>query len=249
MRILIADDHGLFAEGLQNLLQAGGYEVVGVAYDGLEALRLARELQPDLILMDVRMPNCNGLEATRLIKANLPEIQIVMLTTSAQEADLFEALKSGASGYLLKNLKPNVLFSYLEGLARGEAPLSRELSTRVLSEFVRQSNQLERDMQVLPAPESGSGAVIDSPGSDPSTGIAKGAATNQAEASQVELTARQLQILELIAEGLTYKEVGSTLHISENTVKYHMGEILKRLHLKNREQVVAYALRSGLFDW
>src|SRR5512136_1012207 len=126
MKILLADDHGLFVEGLQNLLQAGGYEVLGTAFDGLEAAQLARDLHPDLILMDIRMPNCNGLEATRMIQAELPEIRIVMLTTSAEEADLFEALKCGASGYLLKNLKPNVLFSYLQGLERGEAALSRE---------------------------------------------------------------------------------------------------------------------------
>ena len=244
MKILIADDHGLFAEGLQNLLQAGGYEVVGVAYDGLQALQLARELHPDLILMDIRMPNCNGIEATRLVKADLPEIQIVMLTTSAEEADLFEALKSGASGYLLKNLKPNVLFSYLEGLARGEAPLSRELSARVLEEFVRQSNNHEGKKLVLPASGTGSGVEADNPGNDPSPGVAKRAARSQAEKARVELTARQIQILEMVVDGLTYKEVGAALHVSENTVKYHMGEILKRLHLKNREQVVAYALRT-----
>ena len=143
MRILLADDHGLFVEGLQNLLQAGGYAVVGAAYDGLEALKLARALHPDLILMDIRMPNCDGLKATRLIKTELPEIQIVMLTTSAEDADLFEALKSGACGYLLKNLKPNELFDYLTGLERGEAPLSPELSARLLREFARQAAELD----------------------------------------------------------------------------------------------------------
>src|SRR5512136_2550862 len=143
LRILLADDHGLFVEGLQNLLQAGGYQVVGAASNGLEALQLARALHPDLILMDIRMPHCNGLEATRLIQAELPEIQIVMLTTSAEDADLFEALRSGASGYLLKNLKPNDLFDYLQGLARGEAPLSRELSARLLREFTRQAAALD----------------------------------------------------------------------------------------------------------
>jgi len=248
MRILIADDHSLFAEGLQNLLQAGGYKVAGVAYDGLEALRLARELHPDLILMDVRMPNCNGLEATRLIKADLPEIQIVMLTTSAEEADLFEALKSGASGYLLKNLKPNVLFSYLEGLARGEAPLSRELSARVLAEFVRQSIQLGGDRQAMSTSETGSGVETDSPHIGPSHGSIMGVTRSQSNKAEVELSQRQHQILEMIADGLSYKEVGAALHLSENTVKYHMGEILKRLQVKNREQVVAYALRTGLLN-
>src|SRR5512137_1704644 len=98
-RILLADDHGLFLEGLQNLLHAGGYQVVGAARDGLEALQLARTLHPDLILMDIRMPRCDGLSATRLIQAELPDIKIVMLTTSDDDADLFEAIKSGANGY------------------------------------------------------------------------------------------------------------------------------------------------------
>jgi len=218
MRVLLVDDHGLFLEGLQNLLRAGGYEVVGAAHDGLEALQLARELHPDVILMDVRMPDCDGLCATRLIQAELPEIKIVMLTTSGEDADLFEALKSGASGYLLKNLQPDELFDYLDGLARGEAPLSRQLSARVLHEFNRQAAALEE--------REAPGLRAASPGP--------------------ELTARQREILELVASGLTYKEVGAALCISESTVKYHMGQILERLHLKNREEVVAYALQSGL---
>ena len=228
MRILLADDHGLFVEGLHNLLRAGGYEVVGAAYDGLEALQLARSLRPDLILMDIRMPNCDGLEATRLIKAELPEIQIVMLTTAAADADLFEALKSGASGYLLKNLKPNELFSYLAGLERGEAPLSRELSAALLREFTRQASALEGYRTV------------------PAELTAQSEAASDVPPAGEELTARQRAVLEMIAEGLSYREVGAALHVSENTVKYHMGEILQRLHLKNRAQVVAYAVRTGL---
>jgi two-component system NarL family response regulator len=219
MRILLADDHGLFVEGLQNLLQAGGHQVVGTARDGLEALALARSLHPQVILMDVRMPRCDGLAATRLIQAEMPEIKIVVLTTSADSDDLFEALKSGASGYLLKDLEPNQLFDYLEGLSRGEAPLSPQVSTRVLREFARQASALDD--------------IADSPPADAS--------------SNPELTPRQLQVLEMVATGLTYKEVGTALSLSENTIKYHMGEILQRLHLRNREQVVAYAIRSGLF--
>jgi DNA-binding NarL/FixJ family response regulator len=238
LRILLADDHGLFVEGLQNLLLAGGYEVVGTASDGLEALQFARALHPQLILMDIRMPNCDGLEATRLIKAELPEIQIVMLTTSAEDADLFEALKNGASGYLLKNLKPNVLFAYLQGLARGEAPLSPELSARLLREFTRQAAELDEHMQ---SPD----------GSEPEGNQKSSESPHLIEdaidhSPEIELTPRQRQILERIAEGASYKEVGAALHVSENTVKYHMGEILQRLHVKNREQVVAYALRNRL---
>ena len=233
-RILIADDHGLFAEGLQNLLLAGGYQVVGIAYDGLEALRLARKLNPNLILMDVRMPNCTGLEATKLIKAEMPEVQIVILTTSQKDTDIFEALKSGVNGYLLKNLKPNVLFNYLAGLKRGEAPISRELSASVLNEFVRQAEQLEAHPGSSSPSEDDSEVDLDDPSQNPT------------QDADIELTPRQQQILEMIAEGYLYKEVGAALHISENTVKYHMGEIIQRLHVKNREQVIAYAIRSGL---
>ncbi len=219
MKILLVDDHGLFLEGLQNLLRAGGYHVVGTARNGLDALQAARALRPEVILMDIRMPVCDGLCATRLIQAELPEIKIVMLTTSAQDEDLFEALKSGASGYLLKNLEPNQLFSYLASLERGEAPLSPELSARLLREFARQANALDQ----------GAAAVL--------TGGGQHGA---------DLTARQHEILGLISNGLSYKEVGAALNLSENTIKYHMGDMLRRLHLKNREQVVAYALRTGL---
>jgi DNA-binding NarL/FixJ family response regulator len=225
MRILLVDDHGLFVEGLRNLLQAGGYEVVGAAYDGLHALQLARELQPDLILMDIRMPNLDGLMTTRLIKSENPNVQIIMLTTSAEDSDLFEALKSGASGYLLKNLKPNVLFNYLQGLDRGESPLSRELCTCLLREFSHQSAVLDGDKREISEPDF----ELQPP-----------------EAMPGEITARQFEILELVATGMTYKEVGAALDISENTVKYHMGEIINRLHVKNREQVVAFAVRTGL---
>ncbi|MGD8472551.1 MAG: response regulator transcription factor [Anaerolineae bacterium] len=218
MKILLVDDHGLFLEGLQNLLRAGGYQVVGAVSNGLEALELARSLGPDVILMDVRMPQCDGLTATRLIKAEMPDIKIVMLTTSADDADLFEAIKSGATGYLLKSLQRDELFDYLAGLSRGEAPLSRELSARLLREFAHQAEALDER------------ATAGQPGSAPNP----------------DLTPRQQEILALVADGLTYKEVGAALSLSENTIKYHMGEVLKRLHLRNREQVVAYAHRTGL---
>lgn len=228
MRILLADDHSLFAEGLQELLQARGYPVVGCASNGLEALQMTRELHPDVILMDVRMPVCDGLEATRLIKTEFPEISIVMLTASAEQDDLFEALKCGASGYLLKNLKPNVLVNYIAGVARGEAPLSRELSAFLLREFAQQANQLNKQRHISEDHKAkpDSAAPEDQP--------------------EIMLTPRQLEVLEMVASGLSYKEVGSALHLSENTVKYHMGGIVRCLHQKNREQVVAYAISTGL---
>lgn len=219
MRILLVDDHGLFLEGLQNLLRAGGHQVVGAARDGIEGVDLARKLRPDVVLMDIRMPNCDGIAATRLIHAELPAIKVVMLTTSDEDADLFEAIKCGASGYLLKNLEPNQLFDYLAGLERGEAPLSRELSARLLREFANQAVALEQQGRSPAAPPE----PID------------------------DLTPRQHEILMLVAQGLAYKEIGAQIGLSENTIKYHIGEILQRLHLKNRAQIIAYAVtRNGI---
>jgi len=211
MKVLLVDDQPLFLEGLQNLRAARGIEVVGTAADGLEALEKARALRPDVILMDVQMPRCNGLTATRLIKAEMPEVQIVMLTVSEEDEDLFEAIKSGASGYLLKSLDADDFFQLLSGLEQGEAPLSPGLAAKILEEFARHP----------PAGSETCGRIQ-------------------------ELTRRQTAVLTLVAQGLTYNEVGETLCISERTVKYHMGEIVKRLHLQNRAEVIAYAARMGL---
>jgi DNA-binding NarL/FixJ family response regulator len=214
MKILLVDDHPLFLEGIQNLLTARGIEVVGTASDGLEALAKARVLHPDVILMDIQMPHCNGLAATRMIKAELPEIKIVMLTVSEEDEDLFEAIKSGASGYLSKGLDAGKFFEFLSGVVRGEAPLSPGLTAKILAEFARQAN----------------GQMT---------------ASKEAEGTP-EMSPRQIEILTLVAQGLTYKEVGDTLCLTERTIKYHMGEILRQLHLKNRAQLIAYATRMGL---
>ncbi|MFQ5594604.1 MAG: response regulator transcription factor, partial [Anaerolineae bacterium] len=139
MKVLLVDDHPLVREGIASLLVARGMEVVGEAGDGLEALDKARLLQPDMILMDVRMPGLNGLEATRLIKTEMPEIKIVMLTVSDDDQDLFDAIRSGAEGYLLKSLGSAEFFNLLEGVDRGEAPISPIMAAKVLSEFTRQA--------------------------------------------------------------------------------------------------------------
>lgn len=217
VRVLLVDDHPLFLEGLQNLLSARGIQVVGTARDGFEALEKARSLAPELILMDIRMPNCDGLAATRLIKAEMPDTKIVILTTSSEEEDLFEAIKSGACGYLLKSLEAEPFINYLHGVMQGELAISRELASALLKEFTRQAVRIEGSPRSLGCGEGGT-----------------------------ELTPRQKQILELVAQGMTYKEVAHTLNLSEHTIKYHMGEILACLHLKNREQVVTYAIRTGL---
>jgi len=214
MKVLLVDDHPLFLEGIQNLLTARGIEVVGTAGDGLEALAKAHRLRPDVILMDVQMPRCDGLAATRMIKAELPEVKIVMLTVSEDDEDLFEAIRSGASGYLLKNLDAQMFFELLSRVEQSEAPLAPGLTTKILTEFARQAGG-----QTATSPEG---------------------------ADRHGLSPRQIEILTLVARGLTYKEVGAALHLSERTIKYHVGEMLKRLHLKNRAQLITYATRTGL---
>ncbi|MCL4489402.1 MAG: response regulator transcription factor [Chloroflexi bacterium] len=213
MNLLLADDHPLFVDGLRNLLGGRGLNVVGTARDGLEALEMARRLHPDVILMDINMPGCDGLAATRLIKAELPEIKIVMLTMSGNDDDVFEAIKSGACGYLLKTEDTEDFFSRLKELAEGEAPLSPGLAARILEQFGR---------EVSAAPQ------------------------HQDSTSSEPLTERELEVLTLVAQGLTYKAVAAKLYLTERTIKYHMGEIVARLQLRNRKQVVEYARRSGL---
>ncbi|MBM3135704.1 MAG: response regulator transcription factor, partial [Chloroflexi bacterium] len=136
LRILLVDDHVLFRKGVAALLAARpDMEVVGEAGDGLEALARARETLPDVILMDLSMPRCSGLEATQLIKQEMPHVHIVMLTVSDDDRDLFAAIKNGAEGYLLKNLELQQLFDLLEGVRRGEAALSGTLAAKILQEF------------------------------------------------------------------------------------------------------------------
>lgn len=223
MKVLLVDDHPLFLEGLQTLLVSRGIEVVGTAPDGLEALVQARALHPDVILMDIEMPRCDGLAATRLIKAEMPEVKIVMLTVSAEDEHLFEAIKSGAAGYLLKSLAAPKFFDLLADLERGEAPLAPGMAAKVLQEFSRLR---------------GSPVEVEEPRDQPGT-------EGDRPAALPGLTPRQVAVLTLVAQGATYKKVGETLCLSERTVKYHMGEILNRLHLEKRTEVIAYAVRMG----
>jgi len=225
MNVLLADDHRLLLEGLNNLLTAHGIRVVGMARDGLEAIALARTLEPDVILMDIRMPRCDGLEATRRIKAEMPGAKIVILTTSTEDQDLFEAVKSGAFGYLLKSMDADELVECLDQARQGVPPFSPGLATKLLGEFAR--------LSASPAGEAGA-VRSGSPGAKPSPGDSSA------------LTPRQREVLTLVAQGLAYKEVGARLGLSPRTVTYHMAEIMELLHLEHRAQVLAYAGRMGL---
>jgi DNA-binding NarL/FixJ family response regulator len=137
LRVLLADDHRLVREGLKGFLVGRGIEVIGEAGDGREALERARELRPDLVIMDLGMPRMDGLEATRLLKAELPSVTVVILTASEAEADLFESVKSGAQGHLLKSMDPAAMVEQIEAAGRGEPALTPQLAARILAEFSR----------------------------------------------------------------------------------------------------------------
>jgi DNA-binding NarL/FixJ family response regulator len=210
-RVLLADDHPLFRDGVAALLRARAFQVVGEAKDGLEALEQTRRLHPDLVLMDIHMPRLDGLAATRLISAELPTTRVIMLTVSDDDADLFEAIKSGAQGYVLKNTDTQTFFELLDGAVAGEAPISRRLAGKILQEFA-----LKLADEQGPTGPSG------------------------------ELSEREKEVLRRVAEGLTNRDIAAQMNLSENTIKYHLKNILQKLHLRNRAQAVAYAMNSGL---
>ncbi len=210
MRIILADDHALFRDGVASLLGAWGHEVVGQAADGPSAVVLAHELRPDLVFMDVAMPG-GGIEATRRIAAEEPATAIVMLTASEAMDDLFAAIKAGARGYLLKDLDAAELRAMLEGIERGEAAITPALAVRIIAELGR----------------PGYAATPEPRGPD-------------------SLTDREVDVLRLVVAGQRNKEIAATLGISENTVKFHLRNILDKLHAQSRAEAVARAVREGL---
>jgi two-component system nitrate/nitrite response regulator NarL len=211
MRILLVDDHLLFRKGLARLLDAQpDFEVVGEAADGLEAFEQTRLLRPDLVLMDIRMPHCDGLEATRRIKDQMPGVRVVMLTVSDDERDLVTAVRYGADGYLLKDLLPETLFERLRGLMAGEVPISRAMTGKLFRQLAQQNS---------PAMQPAASAV---------------------------LSARECEVLALVVQGYSNRQIGEELGITRNTVKNHLHSILARLGVRNRAQAAAYAVSHGL---
>ena len=210
MRIVIADDHTLFRDSLATLLQAQQHEVVGQASNGRQAIELAVRLKPDLVLMDLLMPELDGLEATRMLAARADAPKIVILTGTDDDDKLFEAIKSGAQGYLLKNLDADEFFSMLERIAVGEPGLTPAVARKLLREFARP---------------------------------ARSGAAHEPDA----LTEREREVLELLVQGVTTnRKLAKALAVSENTVKFHVRNILDKLHLNNRAQAVSFALRNKL---
>lgn len=213
VRLLLVDDHDLFRKGLASLLSRGKeFHVAGEARNGVEALSKARELKPDIVLMDIYMAGGGGLEATRRIREDVPSSKVVMLTVSEEDKNLFEAIKCGAQGYLLKKIELAELLEMLRGVSRGEAPISRATAAKILREFAAQS----RGDREKPAEE--------------------------------KLTPKEREVLDLLTKGLTNKEVGNRLGITENTVKNHLKSILDKLHVANRVQAAAVALEKKFRD-
>jgi DNA-binding NarL/FixJ family response regulator len=210
VRVLVVDDHAHAREAICDIISMDdAFEVVGVVSSGEEAIQFTEQWMPDLILMDIGMPQMDGLETTQRIKLRFPYVKIVMITVSDDMFHLLEALKMGAQGYLLKNLAPSTWLAYLHSIVNEETPLSRELAFQIL-----------KDVSLTTKKETGE-----------------------------SLTPREQEILSQVAKGLTNKEIGEALNISEHTVKNHLKNILQKLQVQNRVQLTRYALEQGLvFD-
>jgi len=215
IRVLLVDDHALFRRGLQATLDLeAGIVVVGECGDGREALERAAETLPDVILMDVRMPRHDGIRACSKIKEAVPSAKILMLTMSEDEADLYEAIKAGASGYLLKDLPIDEVASSVRAVHTGQSLISPTLASKLLTEFAA---MVKRGDSAQPVPNP-------------------------------RLTAREMEVLRLVARGLNNRDIARELFISENTVKNHVRNILEKLQLHSRMEAVVYAVRKKLLD-
>jgi two-component system nitrate/nitrite response regulator NarL len=214
IRILLVDDTALFRTAIAELIDGqDGLEVVGEAENGLEGVEKARALKPDVVVMDIEMPVMDGVQATRLIREQVPNVKVVMLTVSESDDHLLDAIRFGAHGYLLKNLRPAELYSLVRAVMRNETPLSPGIAKRLLGQIRDGTTR-----SITPAPSRETPA----------------------------LTRRELEVLQLVADGASNKEIGTSLFITEGTVKNHIHNALEKLQLENRTQAAAYIVRQGL---
>lgn len=219
IRVLIVDDHALYRRGLQTVLATeDGIDVVGEAADGNEAVDLAEETLPDVIVMDVGMPKRGGIEACRVIKQRIPSARIIMLTSSDDEEHLFEAVRAGANGYLLKDVPPEEVAVGIRGVFDGQSLISPMMASKLLQEF----SKMSRHEAAAPAPTP--------------------------ELELPRLTERELGILRLVARGKLNREIAGELFISENTVRNHIRNILDKLQMHSRMEAAMYAVRQRLIE-
>ncbi len=211
-RVLIADDDDLMRAGLVELLSGEPeIEIVGEASTGREAVERARRLDPDVVLMDVRMPDLDGIEATRELTRAVPRARVLILTTFEQDDYVFGALRAGASGFLLKRARPEELIAAVHTIARGDSLLSPSVTRRVIDRMAQQ-----------PIPELDDQAKLD------------------------ELTPREREVLELVARGLSNREIATELVVEESTIRSHVKRILMKLDLRSRVQIVIFAYETGV---
>ena len=217
IRVLVVDDHTLFRRGIAEVLaKQEGLEVVGEAADGLEAIETTKELGPDVILMDLNMPRCSGLEAIQALQAEMPQVNILVLTISETEDDLFAAMKFGATGYLLKKAEPEELVHAIINIVQGGVIVSPLMATKLLTEFKYLAAVVEKE---------------------------------SIEKANANLSPREREVLQQVAQGGTNKEIADSLFISKNTVRAHMRSIMEKLHMANRSQAAAYAVKKGLVQY
>lgn len=213
IKVLIADDQQLVRAGFRMLIEAhAGFTVVGEAADGLEAVTLARQVQPDVALMDVRMPVMDGVEATRILtgRNDPPGVRVIILTTFDLDQYVYDALQAGASGFLLKDTPPADLLRAIEVVAAGDAMLDPAVTRRLIERFAR-----------LPSPRTGDPTAVK------------------------DLSAREVEVLRLLARGLSNAEIAQELVVNETTVKSHVAHLLMKLGLRDRVQAVVFAYESG----
>lgn len=216
IRVLIADDHTIVRQGIRVLLQAEpDLDVVGEAEDGRQAVQLARDLQPDVVVMDLSMPGMDGMEATRVIKHTVPQVQILALTMHESDEYFFRVLQAGALGYVLKRAAAGDLLHAVRAVARGEVFLYPSVAKKLVMDYVRRAETPEE---------------------------------NEAKDIYAALTAREREILTLLAEGLSNREIADRLTLSLSTVQTHYAHIMEKLKLQNRAELIKYAIRHGLID-
>ena len=221
IKVLLVDDQTLIRQGIRLLLEMEpDIQVVGQAADGRLALEQVEALHPDVVLMDVRMPELDGIAATRLLSARHPEVKVIILTTFEDDETVFEGLKAGASGYLLKDISSEEMAQAVRKVAAGEALIQSRLTRKVLAEFSRLATATDRQVSTSPAALAGP--------------------------LPVALTGRELEVLQALAHGLSNREIADRLVITEGTVKNHVSSLLDKLGVRDRTQVVLKAQELGL---